>query len=171
MYESGELEKEATVSIMETVQNEGDREVKRTMEYYNLDAIIAVGYRVNSKKATQFRIWATQSTLLQFHQKGLPPYNNRMENNNNLAPWRPLPGAFSLPAHQKISVNFGRGLIFARGQKRFEVIFSEGMMDKIRVIRDTVTGVHYLHTTNGFTGGLTVLLDEYGKPVIDKNKS
>ncbi len=44
---------------METVQNEGGRKVKRKIIYYNLDVIIAVGYRVNSKKATQFRIWAT----------------------------------------------------------------------------------------------------------------
>lgn len=46
---------------METVQNEGGRDIKRDIEFYNLDAIIAVGYRVNSKKATQFRIWATQT--------------------------------------------------------------------------------------------------------------
>ena len=61
IYETGELKKAATVSIMETVQNEGGRDVKRDIEFYNLDAIIAVGYRVNSKKATQFRIWAIQS--------------------------------------------------------------------------------------------------------------
>lgn len=60
IYSEGELEKPATVSILETVQNEGARQVKRKLEYYNLDAIISVGYRVNSFKATQFRIWATQ---------------------------------------------------------------------------------------------------------------
>ena len=59
IYESGELKKEATVSNLETVQNEGDRQVRRKVEFYNLDAIIAVGYRVNSYQATQFRIWAT----------------------------------------------------------------------------------------------------------------
>ncbi|WP_318617079.1 virulence RhuM family protein [Sporosarcina sp. YIM B06819] len=69
IYESGELERSSTVSIMETVQNEGGRDVKRDIEFYNLDAIIAVGYRVNSKKATQFRIWATQ-TLKEFIVKG-----------------------------------------------------------------------------------------------------
>jgi hypothetical protein len=57
IYESNELQKEATTSILETVQNEGSRKVKRKVEFYNLDAIIAVGYRVNSKQATQFRIW------------------------------------------------------------------------------------------------------------------
>ena len=59
IYATGELNKEATVSKMETVQQEGGREVIRMQEYFNLDAIIAVGYRVNSARATRFRIWAT----------------------------------------------------------------------------------------------------------------
>jgi len=59
IFESGELNPNSTVSILETVQIEGNRMVKRKLTYYNLDVIIAVGYRVNSKKATQFRIWAT----------------------------------------------------------------------------------------------------------------
>ncbi len=59
IYNSGELQQKATVSKMETVQTEGIRRVKRKIVYYNLDMIISVGYRVNSKKATQFRIWAT----------------------------------------------------------------------------------------------------------------
>jgi hypothetical protein len=54
IFESGELQKEATLSILETVQKEGNRQVKREMEFYNLDAIISVGYRVNSYQATQF---------------------------------------------------------------------------------------------------------------------
>ena len=56
IFESNELKKEATVSILEIVQSEGGRDVKRGKEFYNLDAIIAVGYRVNSNRATQFRI-------------------------------------------------------------------------------------------------------------------
>ena len=60
IFSSGELDETSTVSKMETVQQEGSRKVKRKITYYNLDVIIAVGYRVNSKKATQFRIWATQ---------------------------------------------------------------------------------------------------------------
>ena len=59
IYDEGELVREATISKMETVQNEGGRQVSRNKDFYNLDAIIAVGYRVNSKRATQFRIWAT----------------------------------------------------------------------------------------------------------------
>ena len=60
IYQSGELHREATVSILETVQQEGVRQVTRKLEYYNLNAVISVGYRVNSAQATQFRIWATQ---------------------------------------------------------------------------------------------------------------
>ena len=60
IYASGELLKAATVSKMETIQIEGGRKVVRNQEFYNLDVIIAVGYRVNSRLATQFRIWATR---------------------------------------------------------------------------------------------------------------
>lgn len=54
IYEDGELEKNSTISKMEIVRKEGNRNVNRELEFYNLDAIIAVGYRVNSKKATKF---------------------------------------------------------------------------------------------------------------------
>lgn len=59
IFADGELAQRATVSKMETVQREGGRLIKRNIEYYNLDMIIAIGYRVNSVRATQFRIWAT----------------------------------------------------------------------------------------------------------------
>jgi hypothetical protein len=60
IYFDGELVKDSTCSKMEQVQIEGGRQIARMIDFYNLDIIIAVGYRVNSKKATQFRIWATQ---------------------------------------------------------------------------------------------------------------
>ena len=69
IFESGELRPEATASKMETVQTEGSRQVTRVVDFYNLDAVIAVGYRVNSLKATHFRIWATH-TLREFVVKG-----------------------------------------------------------------------------------------------------
>ncbi len=69
IYQNGELNKKLTVSILETVQKEGKRQVNRKIEYYNLDAILSVGYRVNSNQATQFRIWATK-TLKQHLLKG-----------------------------------------------------------------------------------------------------
>ena len=69
IFESGELNPNATVSKIETVQKEGARTIARKIEMYNLDMIIAIGYRVNSKTATQFRIWATK-TLKEHITKG-----------------------------------------------------------------------------------------------------
>jgi prophage maintenance system killer protein len=60
IFDTGELPREATVAKTATVQTEGGRHVSREIEYFNLDAVISVGYRVNSIKGTQFRIWATQ---------------------------------------------------------------------------------------------------------------
>ena len=78
IFESGELERGATISKMEIVQSEGGRKVAREVELYNLDAIIAVGYRVNSYQATQFRIWATQ-TLREFMIKGFVLDDERLK--------------------------------------------------------------------------------------------
>ena len=79
VYEAGELEKEATVAKIATVQQEGEREVSRNLEYYNLDAIISVGYRVNSSQATQFRIWATK-LLKEYIIKGFAMDDDRLKN-------------------------------------------------------------------------------------------
>ena len=65
IFKSGEIAEEATIRKFRIVQTEGARNVSRELEFYNLDAIIAVGYRVNSYQATQFRIWATK-TLKEF---------------------------------------------------------------------------------------------------------
>lgn len=77
IFNEQELNRLATVRKFRTVQQEGNRSVSREMEYYNLDAIISVGYRVNSIKATQFRIWATQ-TLKEFIIKGFVLDDNRL---------------------------------------------------------------------------------------------
>jgi len=79
IYEEGELSREATVSKMETVQDEGGRSVTRIKDFYNLDAIIAVGYRVNSRRATQFRIWAT-IILKEYIVKGFAMDDERLKN-------------------------------------------------------------------------------------------
>jgi hypothetical protein len=79
ILEDGELEEDSVVSKMEIVQKEGERKVKRLMEFYNLDAIISVGYRVNSARATQFRQWATY-VLRQFAIRGYVIDKKRMEN-------------------------------------------------------------------------------------------
>ena len=81
IYEDEELIRDATVSKMETVQEEGGRTVCRKVDFYNLDAIIAVGYRVNSKKATRFRQWATK-TLKEYIQKGFVLNDDMLKNGN-----------------------------------------------------------------------------------------
>ena len=79
IYGDGELTQDSTVSKMEIVQMEGNRKVKREPEFYNLDAIIAVGYRVNSKKATRFRQWATK-TLKEYITKGFVLNDDMLKN-------------------------------------------------------------------------------------------
>ncbi len=78
IFAEGELEAEATLSKMEIVQQEGKRKVKRTLDFYNLDAIISVGYRVNSRRATHFRIWAT-GVLKEFMTKGFALDDERLK--------------------------------------------------------------------------------------------
>ena len=79
IFDSGELAEEAAISKMETVQTEGARQVSREVDFYNLDAVIAVGYRVNSIKATHFRIWAT-NTLREFMVKGFVINDQMLKN-------------------------------------------------------------------------------------------
>ena len=83
IYEQGELTEERTVSKMEIVRMEGNRLVKRETVFYNLDAVISVGYRVNSIRATQFRQWAT-SVLREFAIRGYVLDKKRMENGSFL---------------------------------------------------------------------------------------
>ncbi|MCI5897788.1 MAG: virulence RhuM family protein [Firmicutes bacterium] len=78
IYADGELLKDSTISKIEIVQQEGTRHVKREQNFYNLDAIISVGYRVNSRKATQFRIWAT-SILKEYMIKGFAMDDERLK--------------------------------------------------------------------------------------------
>ena len=79
IYETTEQTKDSTVRIFRIVQKEGNREVSRNIEHYNLDVVISVGYRVNSVRATQFRRWAT-SVLSKFAQQGYIIDRKRMEN-------------------------------------------------------------------------------------------
>lgn len=81
IFESGELDENATVKKILTVQQEGSREVKRNLEHYNLDAIISIGYRVNSASATHFRIWATK-ILKEYIIKGFAMDDERLKNPN-----------------------------------------------------------------------------------------
>ena len=79
IFEDNELDKNSTTEKISVVRKEGNRNVNRELEFYNLDAIIAVGYRVNSKKATKFRIWATK-ILKDYMIKGFAIDTEKMKN-------------------------------------------------------------------------------------------
>lgn len=74
VYEDGELSKDSTTEEISVVQQEGARSVKRKIVFYNLDAIISVGYRISSARATQFRIWAT-GVLKEYIRKAFAEYD------------------------------------------------------------------------------------------------
>lgn len=83
IYNEGELDKDSTTEESSVVQKEGNRDIKRTQNFYNLDAIIAVGYRVNSKEATKFRIWAT-SILKEYIKKGYVLNDEKLKKGANI---------------------------------------------------------------------------------------
>ncbi|MGN0722782.1 MAG: RhuM family protein, partial [Treponema sp.] len=83
VFEAGELEKNRTTEEISVVQKEGTRSVKRNVTFYNLDAIISVGYRVNSAKATKFRIWAT-NVLKEYIKKGFVLDDERLQQGENV---------------------------------------------------------------------------------------
>jgi hypothetical protein len=85
IYEEGELDAEATIRKFRIVQTEGKREISRLVEYYNLDAILAVGYRVRSRRGTQFRRWATER-LREYLVKGFVLDDERLKEGKGLGP-------------------------------------------------------------------------------------
>ena len=89
VFQEGELNPKATVANFATVQTEGDRQVERSIEYYNLDVIISVGYRVKSIRGTQFRIWAT-ARLKEYMIKGFTLDDERLKGNGGGAYWKEL---------------------------------------------------------------------------------
>lgn len=89
IFVEGELVREATVANFATVQSEGGRQVERNIEYYNLDVIISVGYRVKSIRGTQFRIWAT-SILKEYIIKGFAIDDDRLKGNGGGNYWKEL---------------------------------------------------------------------------------
>ncbi len=109
IFNSGELERDATVSKMEMVQQEGTRQVSRLIEVFNLDAIISIGYRVNSTQATRFRQWATR-LLKQHLTQGYTLNQQRLQENSHA-----LEAALRLVKRtaesQALTLETGRGLV------------------------------------------------------------
>ena len=89
IFTEGELVREATVAKFATVQSEGDRQVERLIDYYNLDVVISVGYRVKSLRGTQFRIWAA-SVLKEYMIKGFALDDERLKGNGGGNYWKEL---------------------------------------------------------------------------------
>ena len=89
VFEEGELSQSSTVANFATVQREGAREVERNIEYYNLDVIISVGYRVKSLRGTQFRIWAN-TVLKEYIKKGFAMDDERLKGNGGGSYWKEL---------------------------------------------------------------------------------
>lgn len=130
IFASSELERAATVSILETVQQEGARRVSRQIEHFNLDAVISVGYRVNSARATRFRQWATR-VLREHLTKGYTLNQQRFERNAH-----ELEAALELvrkaAAGGALTTDQGRGLvdIIARYTQTFLLLqrYDEGLL-------------------------------------------
>lgn len=89
VFEEGEVVRDSTVAKFATVQNEGNRQVERVIEYYNLDVIISVGYRVKSQRGVQFRIWATER-LKEYMIKGFTMDDERLKGNGGGNYWKEL---------------------------------------------------------------------------------
>ncbi len=130
IFQSGELEREATVAKNATVQTEGGREVVREIEFFNLDVIISVGYRVKSLRGTQFRIWATR-TLREHLVRGYTLDRQRFAQNA-----AELEAALSLvrkaAAGEALTTDQGRGLVdvIARYTQTFLLLqrYDEGLL-------------------------------------------
>ena len=110
IFKEGELVREATVAFFATVQIEGERKVERDIEYFNLDVIISVGYRVKSKRGTQFRIWAN-SVLKEYIIKGFAMDDERLKGNAGGNYWKELLDRIRDIVHRKRSY-IGRFWIF-----------------------------------------------------------
>lgn len=109
IFDTGELPREATVAKSATVQTEGGRHVGREIEYFNLDAVISVGYRVNSIKGTQFRIWATQR-LREYLVQGYTLNQSRFD--QNAAELQQALALIRKAAHSpELSAEAGSGLV------------------------------------------------------------
>jgi hypothetical protein len=112
IFKTGELDRKSIVAFFATVQDEGGRQVERQIEYFNLDAIISLGYRVNSKRGTQFRIWAT-NVLKDHLVRGFTLNETRLrEQEQKLVDLHRTVGLLEQTvAHQAIGLDEAKGLL------------------------------------------------------------
>ncbi|HVC36772.1 MAG TPA: virulence protein RhuM/Fic/DOC family protein, partial [Gammaproteobacteria bacterium] len=122
IYKAGEVSRRATVAKNATVQREGDRSVKRWVEYFNLDAILSVGYRVNSRRGTQFRIWATHT--LRDHLIQGYTLNERRLQEQGIEMQQAVQLLSRTLTSNKLVTDEGRGIldVIARYARSFEIL-------------------------------------------------
>jgi hypothetical protein len=175
VYKEGELSIEATVAKNATVQIESGREVKREIEYYNLDAILSVGYRVNSKQGTQFRIWANK-VLKEYLLKGYAINNriDRIEDDIHFLKEKAKEFDFqiktSLPPHEGIFYNgqifdawvFVSNLVKSAGKS---LVLIDNYVDEsvLQLFLKRKKGVDVTIYTAHFTSTLKTDLDKHNK--------
>ena len=163
VYETRELSRKATVAKNATVQKEAGRQVRRIVEYYNLDAILSVGYRVNSKRGTQFRIWATQ-TLKEHLVRGYTLNRQRFEQNA-----QELETALQLvrkaAAGEALTTDQGRGLVdvIARYTQTFLLLqrYDEGLLTEPK---GTLGGVYSARDEYACRGRARVMSGYQSRP-------
>lgn len=150
IFETGELREDATVAKFATVQDEGGRSITRLMEYYNLDAIISVGYRVNSIRGTQFRIWATQR-LREYMVKGFALDDERLKGRDQLADHfdellahiREI-RASEKRVYQRIREIFALASDYREGEEETQAFFA-AMQNKVHFAATGMTAAEIVH--------------------------
>ncbi|MFZ0243305.1 MAG: virulence protein RhuM/Fic/DOC family protein [Desulfobacterales bacterium] len=186
VYKTNELNKKATVAIFATVQEEGGRQVERHIEYFNIDAIISVGYRVNSKRGTQFRIWATN--VLQEHiVRGFTLNEKRLrEQAQKLVDLRRTVGILEQTlSHQAIGLDEAKGLLqvitdyayalttldrFDHGTLAIEqvtrpasyMLTYKAAMEIVKAMKPGIGGLFGLEKDHGFESALGAVYQTFG---------
>lgn len=186
VYKTGELDRGATVAFFATVQNEGGRQVERQVKYFNLDAIISVGYRVNSKRGTQFRMWAT-NVLREHLVRGFTLNEKRLKaQEQKMADLRRTVGLLGKTlAHQAIGLDEAKGLLnvitdyayalttldrFDHGTLAIEevtrpapyIMTYEAAMEIVKAMQPEFGGLFGLEKDQGFKSALGAVYQTFG---------
>ena len=145
IYDEGELDPEATSEDFSIVRTEGSRQVTRPIRYYNLDAIISVGYRVKSKVATRFRIWATQR-LKEYLVKGFAMDDKRLR--NPPGPGAPVPDYFDELLERVRDIRASERRMYLRVREIFAMAadYDPGDEDTLRFFRVIQNKLHFAAT-------------------------
>ena len=171
IYKSEELDKNSTVAFFATVQNEGGREVKRDIEFFNLDLIISVGYRVNSKRGTQFRIWAT-NLLKQHLIQGYTINERRLkEQNQKLMDLQSTIKIFERTLeNQKVELDEAKGLLKVISDYTYALTILDEYDHQILKLRDTTKKEAYLLTYEEAMTVIESIKDEFSSDLFGNEK-